>query len=142
VRFLVRFVRFFVCFCTINNGLQSMQVMAERGNLEKLRNVSPLTFDWQLSCNAPVATMVGPGDVIISDSRHAHWPYSPFTVDSDCTEAQPCPGRLGLTFMMNAPIPRANGTFNFVDLPNHDGSTLGTVRTERTWRRGALAFGS
>ena len=97
--------------------------MAPR-DMTKQGLVSTLTPGWHLT-GPPVVTMVYPGDVIISDSRHAHWPYSPLCEAGDCSTAQPCPGRVGVTFMMNA-FP---GGKPFCDMPFYDGSSEGPEET-------------
>ena len=51
---------------------------------------------WELGPEMAMA-VVEPGDLILSDARYAHWPYSP----AGGSEGGSCPGRFGLTFMAN-----------------------------------------
>ena len=51
---------------------------------------------WELGPEMAMV-MAEPGDLILTDARFAHWPYSP----SGAADGGACSGRAGLTFMHN-----------------------------------------
>ena len=69
----------------------------QRDVLERMNNsTSPELPGWKLGPDMGT-TIVEPGDLILTDARYAHWPYSLDSASSGGVR----PGRFGLTFMAN-----------------------------------------